>query len=583
MGFSMSVAMAQIQPKKGESYSSFVYRAHKTLRDSEPDAYRRNQMVWDEWNSFSGNPLRSRAQEYFPSDQYRFVEAVPYFMEHTVEKPTGPLTYDYRELSRMVDNLNSRCKSDSYSALVSHHTDDRLKGPDKEPEVLGYSGPFYLGQVPTSNGDKWAIFGDEHHDHQHSDVFAKRRRRSVEVLRPRNGDPSYFDPIATLGADSPRLPLPVARYESKQDADTECVGVYSIDGTDMERYTMSSAPFSAVGQGNTFVPGAMQKDRYEPMGDPGFKPTSGATNLSPDDVSAIVSAIMQTPQMQWVAEQMEAGDPQQSQMGEMNTMSMQDSSQAMPPMQSQPAPPPMQNGDPQQNQYAAPVVGALAAGAGRMLAHPATQAALSLAPSLIGGKGGSSSGGGTEENYSNYSYSATSQEDDVNVERYAQIENELIESRDRYAALHAQHESLANANKQLFDQYAALQQSFTNQQQKLIDNDRYSQIKALQDRYDLVDVETEAEKCLYSKGSKMTDEEFFNHLSYVEKYAAKAQNRPPIGMIPDGVVARKPMDAEAEERISKLVVDRYSHEASRGVYRDYDEIRAEVVKELGAG
>lgn len=590
----MSVATAQIQPKRGEGYSSFVYRAHQALRQSVPDAYRRNQIVWDEWNSATGNPLRARAQEYFPSDQYRFVESVPYFMEHTVEKPTGALTYDFGELSRMVDNLNSRCQSDSYSALVSHHTDDRLKGPDKEPEVLGYSGPFYLGQVPTSNGDKWAIFGDEHHDHQYSDVFAKRRRRSVEVLRPRNGDPSYFDPIATLGADSPRLPLPIARYESKQGADAECVGVYSIDGTDTERYTMNS--FSAVGQGNTFVPGSMQKDRYEPMGQPGFQTTSGATNLSPDDIGAIVSAIMQTPQMQWVAEQMEAGEQQQSSMQGMNPMGMQDPSQGMPPMQSQPLPPPMQGqvqGD-QGDQYAVPAIAGLAAGAGRMLssaatgagkflASPAGQATLSLAPSLMGGGGGGgggSSGSTGSDDYSNYSYSANSQEDEVNVERYAQIENELIDARDRYAALHSQHEQLATANKQLFDSYAQLQQSFTAQQQKLIDNERYSQIKALQDRYDLVDAETEAEKCLYSKGSKMTDEEFANHLAYVEKYAAKAQNRPPVGMVPDGVMPKRPVDVESEERISKLVVDRYSAEASRGVFRAYEDIRSEIVKEM---
>lgn len=533
----MSVSSLQIQPNRGESYGNFVFRAHNTLRQALPDTYTRNQAVWDAWNSATGNPLQARSKDYFPDDQYRFVEAVPYFMEHTVQKPTGPLVYDFRELSRMVDNLNSRCSSDSYSALVSHHTDDRLKGPGKEPEVLGYSGPFYLGMVPTANGDKWAIFGDEHHDRQYSNVLAKRRRRSVEVLRPRNGDPSYFDPIATLGADSPRLPLPVARYESKEVADVECVGVYSISGEDTERYMMDGAPFSAVGGGNTFVPGSMQKERYEPTPGHGVQPGTGTSQLTPDDVSAIVNAIMQTPQMQWVAEQMEAGVGSNS---------------PLPQQQ------PMPGSAPNPNQYA--------------VQSPVSPMSMLSSVSPVGGIMGATSS----------QYSAQSQEEEeVNVERYAAVEQELIESRERYSQLYSQHENLAKANKQLFESHAALQQAFVQQEQRLADTDRYSQIKSLHDKYDLVDVELEATKCLYSRGSKLNDEEFQQHLQYVERYAAKAASRPPVGMIPDGIVPSRPADPVMEEKISRMTVERYSAEASRGVYREYDDIRAEVSKELG--
>jgi hypothetical protein len=542
----MSVSL-QIQPKQGENYSGFVLRAHQSLRQAIPNTYDRNQAVWDAWNSSTGNPLRSRAQDYFPDDQYRHVESVPYFMEHTIQKATGPLVYDFAELARMTDALNKRCSSDSYSALVSHHTDDHLKGPDKEPSVLGFSGPFYLGQVPTADGDKWAIFGDEHHDRQYSNVLSKRRRRSVEVLRPRNGDPSYFDPIATLGADSPRLPLPVARYESKQESDVECVGVYSINGTDTERYMMDGmggmGGFSAMGQGNTFVPGSMQKDRYEPMQQPqGMQPGTGTSQLMPDDVKAIVNAIMQTPQMQWVAEQMEAGMGGNSPLPTQNPMQQS-------PMQQPPGPLP--------NQYAAPVV-----------------------PSM-----------GSPSMYSNQTpsqYSATSsQEDEMNtdrmtVERYAQIENELIETRDRYSELHAQNQQLVEAHKRLFAEHAETRKLFTEQQQKLVDADRYSQIKELANRYDLIDPEVEATKCLYSRGSKLSDDEFTSHLQYVEQYAARAANRPPVGMIPDGVAPSRPVDAAMEERINNIVVERFSAKANKGEFVSYDDLRAEVVKELGA-
>lgn len=534
----MSVSL-QIQPKQGENYSGFVLRAHQALRQAIPNAYDRNQAVWDAWNSSTGNPLRSRAQDYFPDDQYRHVESVPYFMEHTIQKATGPLVYDFSELARMTDALNKRCSSDSYSALVSHHTDDHLKGPDKEPSVLGFSGPFYLGQIPTADGDKWAIFGDEHHDRQYSNVLNKRRRRSVEVLRPRNGDPSYFDPIATLGADSPRLPLPVARYESKQESDVECVGVYSINGTDTERYMMDGmGGFSAMGQGNAFIPGSMQKDRYEPpQGGQGMQPGTGTSQLGPDDVKAIVNAIMQTPQMQWVAEQMEAGMGGASPLPSQNPMQQQ-------PQQQMPGPLP--------NQYAAPVMPSMGA------------------PSMY-------------SNSTPSQNSATdSQEDEVNVERYAQIENELIESRDRYAQLHAQNSHLVEAHKQLFAQHAELNKRFVEQEQRLVDADRYSQIKSLADKYDLVDTEVEANRCLYSRGSKLTNEEFTQHLQYVEQYAAKAANRPPVGMVPDGVVQSRPVDAAMEEKIAAMTVERYSAKANRGEFLSYDEIRAEVMKELGA-
>ena len=358
------------------------------------------------------------------------------------------------------------------------------------------------------------------------------------MLRPRNGDPSYFDPIATLGADSPRLPLPVARYQSTQESDVECVGVYSISSSETERYMMDGmGGFSGVGQGNTFIPGSMQKDRYEPPQQPqGMQPGTGTSQLMPDDVKAIVNAIMQTPQMQWVAEQMEAGMGSGSQMAQQNPMQQQPQAQMPGPMPSQ---------------YAAPVASPMSS------------------PTMY-----------SQQNPVQYS-AGDSQEDEVDRERYAQIENELIESRDRYSQLMAQNETLANAHKELFQQHASLHKRFIEQEQRLVDADRYSQIKSLHDRYDLIDTDTEAERCLYSKGSKMTDEEFTAHLSYVEKYAAKAQNRPPVGMIPDGVAPSRPVDSAMEEKISTLVVDRYTQKASRGEIASYDSVRAEVVKELG--
>lgn len=169
----------------------------------------------------------------------------------------------------------------------------------------------------------------------------------------------------------------------------------------------------------------------------------------------------------------------------------------------------------------------------------------------------------------------------MSVERYAQIENELIESRDRYSQLQAQNEQLINAHKQLFAEHTETRKLLIEQNQKLVDADRYSAIKVLADKYELVDVETEANKCLYSRGSKLSDDDFKSHLAYVEQYAAKAANRPPVGMIPDGIAPSRPVDSALEERISQIVVERFSAKVNRGEFANYDDLRAEVIKEIG--
>lgn len=526
------MSVSPISPKANEQYTEFVSRAHVALKESVPNVYKRNEAVWDAWDSRKGQSLRQRAKEYFPPDKYRFVERVPYFMEHVIHKASGPLVYGFKELANMVNYLNDRCQSDSYSALVSHHTDDRLKGPDKEPNVLGYSGPYHLGMVPTAEGDKWGIFGDEHHDRQYANVLDTRRRRSVEVLRPRNGDPAYFDPIATLGADSPRLPLPVARYEAAEEVEVERVGVYSLDFTDRERYMMGGA-FSAVGQGNTFVPGGVQmKDRYEGYGSPNQPMPeqsltgTGMSQLTPDDIQKIVAGLMATPPMQWVLQQMESQGPGQM-MG-------------APPAPQQPAPMP--------------------------------QEPISIPPGPSIGQGGMAMS----------QYQADGQEDDeVKPEQYAAVENELIEVNERYSQLHSSHQQLADAHDRLFKQHTDLLERFSAQQSKLVDADRYSAIQALHEKYDAVDVIEESKRCLYSQGSKMNDEEFRSHLETVERYAAIAASRPPQGMIPDGTLPTKPVDLEAERRIAEKTVERYTQYAQKNVYKDHEEIRAEVIRELG--
>ncbi len=116
-------------PMQGEGYAQFVYRAHQELMPyvQNPDA--RNQAVWDAWESAYGNPIRDRAKELFPPEQYRHVPNICYFMEHDTKSRDGtPLRYDFNALAELVDTNNKRADTDAYSAIASHHTSDHLKG-----------------------------------------------------------------------------------------------------------------------------------------------------------------------------------------------------------------------------------------------------------------------------------------------------------------------------------------------------------------------------------------------------------------------------------------------------------------------
>jgi hypothetical protein len=82
----------------------------------------------------------------------------------------------------------------------------------------------------------------------------------------------------------------------------------------------------------------------------------------------------------------------------------------------------------------------------------------------------------------------------------------------------------------------------------------------------------------------MTDDAFADRLVDIEHYAQSAASRPPIGMIPDGVVpqprAGKTRTPEQAELITKKTVERYSMLQDAGKSPTHDDVEAEVIKEL---
>ena len=90
---------------------------------------------------------------------------------------------------------------------------------------------------------RFAIFGDEYVKPQGVEKYSESPRRSVEFLRHDDLEKSFYDPIACLGPQSPRLPMPPVKYAA-DDGET-----YSVT-----RYEAMPAG------GNTFVPGFKRED-----------------------------------------------------------------------------------------------------------------------------------------------------------------------------------------------------------------------------------------------------------------------------------------------------------------------------------
>jgi hypothetical protein len=106
--------------------------------------------------------------------------------------------------------------------LAAGHTPtpEERSGGATAPDVVGFCGPFRLGRFGASK--KTAIFADEWRRRDSVERLSRLPRRSVELWRAAEPQSAFFDPIAALGAETPRLALglnysleggaPVLRY-----------------------------------------------------------------------------------------------------------------------------------------------------------------------------------------------------------------------------------------------------------------------------------------------------------------------------------------------------------------------------------
>lgn len=561
----VTLSQPAIQPQQGESEEAFIQRAHYSLMASVPDPDQRNEMVWRAWDQFNGNKLRAKARNYFPPERYRHVESIPIFYEHeTLGRDKTVHRYDVNELTRMCKALNDRSDTNCYSAIASHHTSDQLKGPDVEPETIGYAGVYRLGMIGTDN-PKWGIFADEFHRNDRLEVFNARRRRSVEVLRFKDGRPPILDPIATLGVDSPRLNLPVARYEAVSD-----------DGV-IERYSFMS--MASVGGSSSFVPKTQYGGNdYSMPGGGDEMPSqrkpfdsdpqgSAMGPMAPGAIKQVLDGLRSLPEFAMMRE-IAGMLPHMKDLIQQRTLGISDKlgpdpqAGAMPPAMDPPMPmnPPMPNGG--DNLQLPPQAG--------MQKPPMVPPAPTSQPGPVAPLP-------PPEKKEPYSIEGN----EVTPERYAALEQENVAMREKFSEVMAQNQELAEkystiseANKMMMGEYKQLRTAVANLEKIKMDSDRKDAINELVEKYGITDERNEMyEKCLYSHGSEMTHESFVTFIETtdkaLERYAAKSPVHQP--MIPEGVLPEQ----QGEHERYAAIMDASLLPAYEGL--GYDEIESRLV------
>jgi hypothetical protein len=225
-------------------------------------------------------PKNRTADSLFPPDKYVNKPGVVVFAEHRTRLRDGtPVTYDREVLEKIARNCNRRIEeTGNYAAVCIGHTDE--DGSDKP--LIGFAGPF---RVEERDG-RAVIVADFHIFKEDVDELKRYPRPSPEVWIPRDGfDPEriFLDPIAMLGAETPRLDLGMTFLYHARDGDLYC-----------EKYAATlPAP------GSVTVPAFETEHR---------KTEYAMAALTPEDIQAILKAIESTDWYKWVRQQMAASE-----------------------------------------------------------------------------------------------------------------------------------------------------------------------------------------------------------------------------------------------------------------------------------
>lgn len=298
----------KIAPRPGENQVSFIERCDRELYSRIPDTIERSRFLLQCWSDAGGDrELAEIAANRFPASEFHTVRNLVQFPEHVTTDIRGERRkYDRKTLATIVRRCNERILDTGDFAILSEgHTPEAedLATGAKMPETLGYVGPFRLARIGNRK-PRWAIFADEHYHRSDLEKVKKRPRRSPEVFL----DDMILDPIAALGAETPRLDTGIVRNCRKPDG--RVVMKYS---------TASVACYPSAGNTSPQSFRGKKKENYaagdKPMDNPNsnddLENHDGAAELSDvgDEqlqkiILGVAAAVMQSKPMQWVVSQM---------------------------------------------------------------------------------------------------------------------------------------------------------------------------------------------------------------------------------------------------------------------------------------
>jgi hypothetical protein len=230
----------------------------------------------------------------FPDDQFDELRNIPVFAEHqTTAKDGRELRFGKNELEAIVHRCNRRInQTGDYAAITIGHTPspDALAKGAKMPDLVGFAGPYRLGLLGNEGqGRRYAILADFHIFKDEMQRVRKHPRRSPEVWLEDDYEEMFFDPIAMLGAEAPRLDMGLLYCAPRHSNGRRRI---------VEKYT-AVAPSAA----NVFVPDDdIREKKYQ--ANPLSEDSSMA--LGPDEVRQIVDAIEQLDWVQGVKEMLQA-------------------------------------------------------------------------------------------------------------------------------------------------------------------------------------------------------------------------------------------------------------------------------------
>ena len=186
-------------------------------------------------------------------DEYIVYRNVPVFDEHQGD---DGVFWGKQLLQCIAQNNNDRIEdTGDWCPIVVGHTPDPDDDGKGQPEIIGYAGPFSVSVIGNKT-PRNAIVADFRIFADKKDTYRQNPRRSVELWPEEDPTKAFFDPIAVLGAETPRRALGI---------------VYSRPGRKGKqpiKYEMGgegggeSVTHAAPGGTNTFIPGGKKKKKH---------------------------------------------------------------------------------------------------------------------------------------------------------------------------------------------------------------------------------------------------------------------------------------------------------------------------------